>query len=96
VSELRTKLADEVLDAVWDDLAPHHARGAMIVADGTLDLLDVAEAIARDDQQAVVAWLGEGTLNKASPALAEAWAAADPSPRFQAVIVQPFVVVQVL
>ena len=40
MSELREKLAGEVLKARWQDLAPHHARGALVVADGAVDLLE--------------------------------------------------------
>jgi len=96
VSELREKLAGEVLKARWQDLAPHHARGALVVADGAVDLLDVAIALARDDQEAVVGWLGTGQLHKVAPPVAERWATESEPPWFQAVIVQPFVVAQLL
>jgi hypothetical protein len=92
--ELRAKLAGEVLKARWSDLAPHHARGALVLADGAVDLLDVAVAIATDDSAAVGGWMGAGQLVKASEPMAAAWA--EGSPWFQVVIVQPFVVAQVL
>lgn len=91
---LRDKLAGEILKASWADLAPHHARGALVLAAGELDLVDVAVAIATDDGPAVQGWMATGRLTRAAPELAEAWS--DDAPWFQAVIVQPFVLAQPL
>ncbi len=91
-TELRERLKAEVLRAAWDDLAPHFARGALLVATPDLDLLDVAVAIALDDTTRVSAWLGSGRLRKPSDAEGAAWAAAPPA--FQAVILQPWVLAQ--
>lgn len=96
MSDPRAKLQGEVLKARWDDLAPHYARGALLLAHGSVDLLDVAVAIANDDQQAVVGWLGDGLVGKPTDEVAQRWALADPPGWFQAVIVQPFVVAQPL
>lgn len=91
---LRDRLRGEVLRAAWDDLAPHFARGALLIAARDLDLLDAAVAIATDDAEAVRRWLGEGHLGKPSEQQATAWA--ETPPAFQALILQPWVLAQVL
>jgi hypothetical protein len=88
----REQLRAEVLRAGWDELAPHFARGALLVLAGELDLLDVAVAIASDDTPAVTAWLADGRLRRASDPEAAAWA--ESKPVFQAVILQPWVLAQ--
>ena len=92
--EHREKLAGEVLDAPWRELAPHFARDAMLLVAPEVDLLDVAVAMARDDVARMQGWLEGGSLIRPGTDQAEAWA--KESPRFQAVIVQPWVVAQIL
>ena len=92
--ELRAKLADEVLDAPWAELAPHFARDALLVAGPDVDLLDVAVAMARDDVGRIQGWLTSASLGRPGREAAEAWGQAPP--RFQAVIVQPWVLAQVI
>lgn len=84
----------EILACAWDALAPHHARGALLVARPDLDLRAAAEAIAHDRRDRVEVWLAVGRLGRPADALVERWAAA--SPRFQFAIVQPFVIAQEL
>ena len=91
---LRDKLRSEVLKASWDDLAPHFARGAMLLVAAELDLLDVGTAFARDDTEAVQAWLAAGQLRRPGDDEARGWV--DDAPAFQAVILQPWVLVQPL
>jgi hypothetical protein len=93
--DLRNKLRSEVLPATWGELVLPFARGALLLAAPALDLLDVAEAIARDDRSRVEAWLSQGTLARASDADAARFVA-EPSQRFQFVIVQPWVLAQLL
>lgn len=90
----REKLGAEVLGCDWDALAPHHARGALLIARPDLDLLDAAEALATDRRDRVEVWLTVGRLGRPSEALVARWEAAPA--RFQFVIVQPFVVAQEL
>lgn len=92
--ELRARLGTEVLRTSWADLAPHHARGALLLAAGELDLLEVGVAIASDDASAVEAWLREGRLRRATDPECAAWAEAPPA--FQVLILQPFVLAQPL
>ena len=91
---LRTHLEEEVLATTFSDLAPHFARGALLVARGDLDLVEAAIALAQDDVTRVEAWLADGALTRPTDAQASAWAEA--SPRFQFLIVQPWVLAQEL
>jgi hypothetical protein len=92
--DVREKLKGEVLDAPWAALAPHVARHAVLAVAPHVDLLDVAVAMAHDDAPRIQQWLETGELTRPSAEIAAAWDAAPP--RFQAVIVQPWVLAQVL
>jgi hypothetical protein len=58
-----------------------------------LDLLDVGVAIAQDDTLSVQHWISEQLLHKPSPEQLADWNS-DQTKRFQALIVQPFVLVK--
>jgi len=89
---LRDKLAGELMDTDFKALAPHFARGALVLVASDLTLLDVAEAIARDQRAQVEAWLGAGRIWRATDDDAKhALAAQQP---FRFVIVQPWVLAQ--
>ncbi len=92
---VREKLRSEVLATGLNELLPHFARGALLLVDPALDLLDAALAIARDDAAQIEAWLGQGKLSRVNDDGARALVS-QPTLRFQFVIVQPWVVAQVL
>ncbi|HHO53288.1 MAG TPA: DUF2288 domain-containing protein [Deltaproteobacteria bacterium] len=89
---LRERLRAQVMRAGWADLAPHFARGVLLVAQPELDLLEAGVAIASDDQGAVSRWLDDGQLHRATTADGIAWA--DEDPWFQLLILQPWLLVQ--
>jgi hypothetical protein len=68
-------------------------RDGVIVVDVSLDLLAVAEAIARDDKAQVGAWISKRLLEKPSLEMIERWSKA-PAPILIAVVVQPYVLVR--
>jgi hypothetical protein len=74
------------------DLRPHLARDSVIVVDGSLDLLDVGEAVARDDKERVAAWISAGLIAKPSLEQLERWSKEGPA--LSALVVQPFVLVR--
>lgn len=90
---LREKLAAEVAVVMWRDLAPHQARGGLLICDGRCDLVDIAVALAVDDVQQVTRWLEAGLLRRAGP---EDAAAFPPNTPLRFLIVQPFVAAQPL
>jgi hypothetical protein len=93
---LREKLRAEVMAARWADLVPQFARGALLLVAPAADLLDVAEAIARDDRAQVEALLSAGTLRRAADEDARRFTELGSQLRFQFVIVQPWVLAQEL
>jgi hypothetical protein len=77
----------------FSDLRPHLARGTVIIVDGSLDLLDVGEAVARDDKERVAAWVAAGQLGKPSLEQLERWSKTE-GPAWTVLVVQPFVLLQ--
>lgn len=93
MQDLRSELAESLDEAEWDWLKPHVQRDAVVVVDRALDLLDVGVAIARDDVVSVQHWISEQLIRKPSPEQLSDWNS-DQTKRFQALIVQPYVLVQ--
>lgn len=93
LQNLRTELAEMIDQAEWEWLMPHAQRDAVVIVDATLDLLDVGVAIASDNASAVQHWISEQQLYKPSPEQLTDWST-DRTHRFNALIVQPYVLVQ--
>jgi len=93
VDELNEKPQLEVQSVTWDALAPHAARGALLVVAPNLELMDVAEKIARDDASAVGAWIAGGRIYKPSAEMIQQWEAEE-NVLFSFAIVQPYVLCQ--
>jgi hypothetical protein len=93
MEDLRAELAEMIDEAEWDWLIPHAQRDAVVIVDSTLDLLDVGVAIATDNVLAVQHWISEQQLSKPSAEQLAAWGD-DRTRRFNALIVQPYVLVQ--
>jgi hypothetical protein len=83
------------MPASWPDLLYQFARGALFLVAPQADLLDVAQAIALDDKPAVELLLKDSTLRRATDDDARTLQAA-PETRLQFVVVQPWVIAQVL
>ena len=86
-------LKESIQDAEWSWLAPHHARGALIVVAQDLDLAEVGFKISRDEVAEVSQWLKAGALARPTSAQSEAWDQ-NPQQRFRFLIVQPYVLIQ--
>ncbi len=91
--DIRSALTENLDEAVWTWLAPHVQRESVFVVAGDLDLLAVGEAIARDNLSQVEAWIQAAQLGKPSASQIDRWSE-NPATRFDALIVQPFVLVQ--
>jgi hypothetical protein len=89
---LYAKLLGETAEIRWRELEPFFARGALLWAEGSLDLVAVAQALAEDDKGRVAAWLAEGTLARLEAPRAEDLQRRDPL--LWAVVVAPWVLVQ--
>lgn len=95
MQELREQLAENLDEARWEWLIPHNNRDVVVVVNETLDLLDVGEAIANDNQSSVQHWISEQLISKPSAEQVSDWND-NQAKRFKALIVQPFILVQEL
>jgi len=87
---LRARINGETARIDWRDLERHFARGVVLrVADGG-DLVEIALAMALDEQATVAAALERGELARASEDDAESWQGRS----LWAVVVAPWVLVQ--
>lgn len=91
--ELRAHLTNEVHRVDWKPLAPHAKRGALVLVDSRLDLVDVAFAVARDESDLVQQWMSARQLLKPTEDQMDAWKS-ETEERFSVVIVQPYVLAQ--
>lgn len=91
-SPLYLNLLGETARISWVELQPFFARGALLWVDGALDLVAVAEALARDDRDSVAGWLEAGQLAGVSAPQAQDLLQRDPE--LWAVVVAPWVVIQ--
>lgn len=93
MQDLKVELTAALDEAEWDWLKPHADRDCLIVVVPGLDLVEVGIAIARDDVSTVGRWINEQMIYKPSPTEMAAWQTTE-NKRFNALIVQPFVLVQ--
>ncbi len=93
MDDLRAELTESLDEAEWNWLAPHARRDTVIVVERELDLVDVGVAIANDNVPSVQRWIDEALIHKPSSDQLADWEA-NQSKRFNALIVQPYVLVQ--
>ncbi len=93
MSDIPTKLAEEIAEVAWSDLKPHAQRDAIIVVNEHLDLIKVGEAIARDDTLLVQHWISEQLIRKPLQIELSNWNG-KPETQFTTIIVQPFVLIK--
>ena len=93
MQDLRAELAETLDEAEWEWLMPHAKRDAIVIVAPELNLLDVGVAIASVDKASVESWINQQQLSKPSPEQLSDWGN-EPTRRFKALIVQPYVLVQ--
>lgn len=93
MQDLRAELAGAMGEAEWEWLMPHASRDAVVVVKPDLDLLEVGVAIASDHTEIVQQWIEQSLLYKPNSEQIQAWAS-DRTRRFNALILQPYVLVQ--
>ena len=89
---MREQLAASMGPIEFTDIRAHLARDAVIVVDPSLDLLDVGEALARDDKIRVAEWIEKGLLGKPSLETIDTWSKTSGA-AWTALVVQPFVLI---
>ncbi|MFO0735348.1 MAG: DUF2288 domain-containing protein [Labilithrix sp.] len=90
---MRKQLEEGMGPIEFSDLRAHLTRGAVITVALELDLLEVGEAVARDDKARVAEWIERGLIGKPTLETIEQWSKRTGSP-WTALVVQPFVLVQ--
>ncbi len=93
MSDLKSELTASLDEAEWSWLIPHVKRDAVVVVAPELNLVEVGLAIVNDQSTSVQHWIAEGLIYKPSDQQKSDWNA-DPTQRFNALIVQPYVLVQ--
>ncbi|NEP03972.1 MAG: DUF2288 domain-containing protein [Okeania sp. SIO2G4] len=93
MQDIREQLAENLDVAEWNWLVPHVKRDAVVIVGKNLDLLDVGVAIASDNISSVQDWISRELIYKPSAEQLSIWNSND-SKKFNALIVQPFVLVQ--
>jgi hypothetical protein len=91
--DLRARLAGELGPCEASDLVAHAKRSAVILVNPSLELLEVAVAIAKDEKDSVAVWMSQALLLRPTLDDIAAWEAAPATP-FVSVIVRPFVLVR--
>ena len=95
MSQIENDLVACLDEAAWEWLKPHAQRDVIICVTPPLSLVEVGAAIANDNAVAVNRWIGEQQIQKPTVEQLGAWNA-QPQKRFQALIVQPYVLIQEL
>ena len=78
----------------WSELKATCPADAMVLVAASLDLLEVAKAVAEDRAEQVAGWLEEGSLQKVDTQLTSKWDTSQP--RFNGAFISPFVLLQKL
>ena len=86
--------SDEIDEANWKLLAPHHQRGALFIISDKLELENVAQAMGRDEVTLVEQWLAQNDLRKPLDDEVQQWESGSESKDFLFIIIQPYVIIQ--
>lgn len=89
---LKAKLNLETAQVAWTELQRFFAQGSVIWLDDTLDLIEVAHAIAADDSPAIKTWMEDRSLAQVSDAQAQHWLEQDTW--LWSVVIRPLILVQ--
>lgn len=76
----------------WLEIEPFFARGQVIHVGSTLDLVDVAVAVAEDDKTRVADWMSAGAFGLLATETAREWVSGNSD--LWGVVVTPWVLVQ--
>ena len=89
---LRAEFHAQTARIAWRELQPHYARGAVVLVAPSLDLVDVAVQLQRDNREGFEAWITDGRIAGVSDECAADWY--ETNPEVWAVVVAPWVLVQ--
>lgn len=89
---LKAKLNLETAQVAWTELQRFFAQGSVIWADASLDLIEVAHAIAADESVIIKHWMEEKKVLPVSNEQARLWLEEDTW--LWSVVVRPLILVQ--
>ncbi len=92
--ELRGVLNGQTGKLEWQELEKHFARGVVIKVDPAMDLVETGAIFVQDNRQQIEIWMNDGTICKANDDDALNWS--EHKPVFWAVVVAPWVLVQIV
>ena len=92
--QLRDHLNQETGKLTWAELAPHFAKGSVVLADAKLDLIEVAFCLIKDNKTMLEDWIAQGLVKRAADDEAREWT--EKNSDFWAVVAAPWVIVQEL
>ena len=92
LADVRNNLAAEKAVIPYTELQKFFAKGMLVNVDQSLDLIDVAVAMAMDDATQLQDWIKSGLVQRAHDEHARNWTKADA--RLVAVTVTPWILVQ--
>jgi hypothetical protein len=88
----RERYEQEAANIAFVELQKHFAKGILISVDQSLDLIDVAMTMHRDDTRQIETWMSSQQLERAHDEHARKWL--EEHTVFLAVTVAPWVLVQ--
>lgn len=89
---LRSELNSQTSLIAWQELLRFFATGTVIRVADSLDLVEVALQVVRDNKAAIAQWMQEDKLGQVSDALAKDWL--DQNVALWSVVVKPWILVQ--
>ena len=95
-NDLADKLSKEIDSCDWSLLEPHYKRDALLVVKSGLKLAEVGVALAQDDVEKVKKWQSEESIRRPLKTEVELWEASPHTKMAQFLIIQPFVLIQIL
>lgn len=91
-TDLQTQLLQETAQIPWRELQRFFAAGQAIAVAASLDLLEVADALAKDNAPALKSWMEAGKVDVVKDQQASQWFEQDAL--VWAVVIKPWVLVQ--
>ena len=90
---LLDKLTNDVDEAFWELLAPHHEREALFMVQKPLELPPVGLAMTNDEVEYIRKWLAAGDLYRPTQEQIDVWN--EEQTKFKYLIIQPYVIAQI-
>lgn len=90
--QLNSELNQETAQIRWHELQRFFASGHAIAVDASLDLIDVATQITKDNAPQIKEWMTEGLVDAVTDTQAQKWYEEDAL--VWALVIKPWVLVQ--